>query len=70
MRNVFLEFQLLPLSKKNNFNPLKANIHSGKFQPVQCGMVRFLLFSENISSRVQEIYFENKRKRTIPYRTG
>ena len=33
-------------------------------------MVRFLLFSENISSREQELSSENKRKRTIPYRTG
>ena len=32
--------------------------------------VHFLLFSENISSREQEIYSENKRKRTIPCRTG
>ena len=38
------------------------NIHSGKFQPVRYGMVRFLLFSEYISSYEQEIYSENKRK--------
>ena len=45
---------------------IKANI---RFQPVRYGMVLFLLFSDNISSREQEIYSENKRKRTIPYHT-
>ena len=33
-------------------------------------MVRFLLFSEYISCSCEEIFSENKRKCTIPYRTG
>ena len=49
---------------------VKANIHSGKFQPVRYGIVHFLLFSENVSCSREEIYSENKRKCTIPYRTG
>ena len=48
----------------------KVNFHSGKFQPVQYGMIRFLLFSEYISCSCEEIFSENKRKRIIPYRTG
>ena len=56
-------------SGKSNPNYLrfKANIHSGKLQPVRYGMVRFLLFSEYISCSREEIFSENKRKRTIPY---
>ena len=49
---------------------VKANINSGKFQPVRYGMVRFLLFPEYISCSCEEIFSENKRKRTIPYRTS
>ena len=45
------------------FDSVKANIHSGKFQPVRFGLIRFLLFSEyNYRSREHS---ENKRKRLI-----
>ena len=51
---------------KNMF-VIKAKINSGKFQPRK---VRFILFQEDISCSDEEIFSENKRKHTIPYRTG
>ena len=53
--------QCRPMSLKGL---IKANIHSGKFQPVRYGMVRFLLFSENMKK-----YFL-RTKENVPYRTG
>ena len=41
-----------------------------RYGTVRYGTVRFILFSEKFSSREQELFSKNKRKRTIPVETS
>ena len=49
---------------------LKANIHSGKFQPVRYGMARFLFFLRKYFLFMwRNIFWEQKKTyHTVPYR--